>query len=399
MIVHLFNSTLVSGPETLVIPALPSLGEDLGQTVEVWNLAELRKDSAAEKPLAYAEGFGLKTRSFPVGSRWDWSTVRTLAQTLADSKPVLVHAHDVKASLYLLLAQSFAWIWCPSEASKKRALRFTTHHGIHARNGRMVRVYEWIYRFFCLPFFDQILVVCSSDKDILTAQGLSGEKITVHLNGVDRSRVDPSLRPQLKAGIQQRWEERFQLSLKGKCVLGVAARLSPEKNHALILEALKLLKEKNQDWVCLCFGVGHLLSELKQRTETLGLLKHVVWCGYENNLSEAMAGFDLLLSVSIGEGLPINLLEAGWAATPILAARVDGVNDLVPEGHSELQQSGLPPKPTAAEVAQRLGELISNSPLRDQLGTQFQKRVEETFSGTLWKKNLKNIYFRFIPKP
>ena len=389
MIVHLFNSSLVSGPETLVIPALPTLSKELGEEFHVWNLAEIRRNESAKAPLKYAQSFGLKTVEIEISNRIDFGAVRKLAKQISISKPKIIHAHDVKASIYLMLARF-------SLMAKKKLTHeikwITTHHGIHARNGKMVRVYEWLYRFWFLWFFDRVLVVCSSDQAILVKQGLNKDKVWVHLNGVDRTEITPEKQSENKNSIQKRWAERYSIDFSHPVVFGVAARLSPEKNHHLILSALKLLNEKSKNWICLCFGVGALEQELKQKTLEYGLTSQVHWCGYENDLSQSMPGFDLLLSLSIGEGLPINLLEAGWAGTPVLASRVDGVADLLPENEASLALSGIEPLPSPKRVAQRLEQLIKSTETRKQLGIEFQNRVKAHFSGSSWKNRLKEIY-------
>jgi hypothetical protein len=64
MIVHVFNSSVVSGPETLVIPALPKLGEP----VAVIFLAETRCGDKSSGPPAYTRGFGLEAIEIVVRS-------------------------------------------------------------------------------------------------------------------------------------------------------------------------------------------------------------------------------------------------------------------------------------------------------------------------------------------
>jgi glycosyltransferase involved in cell wall biosynthesis len=389
MIIHLFNSSLVSGPETLAIPSFFELQRDLQTEIEVWNLAEIRKNEAAKTPLAYARSFGLKTFEVEIRSRFDRLAIRTLAAELSRAKPSIVHAHDVKASLYLIFAEIHLRLQNHEQVTWKSV---TTHHGIHARNGFQVRIYEWIYRFFFLPFFARVLTVCSTDRDILLRQGLDPKKVLTHLNGVDRPEVLASEREAAHRRVVKQWENDLGLSLGNKMIFGIAARLSPEKDHALLLDALQILKTKHTDWICLCFGSGPLDEKLKQKTKTKDLQDVVKWCGYRRDLTAEMPGFDLLISLSLGEGLPVNLLEAGWAGTPVLAARVDGVNDLLPKTFAELSLSGIHPRPNVHEVANRLDTLLREPDALRNLGVIFQERVKQSFSGSVWKNRLKEIY-------
>jgi glycosyltransferase involved in cell wall biosynthesis len=111
--------------------------------------------------------------------------------------------------------------------------------------------------------------------------------------------------------------------------------------------------------------------------------------GYRGTVGAEMAGFDLLLSLSFAEGLPINLVEAGWAGTPVFATAVDGCLDLVPS-----KEYGILVDPALSEVA--LSELLASalsSPSEIRLqGERFQQRIEEHFSGAVWTKRLEELY-------
>jgi glycosyltransferase involved in cell wall biosynthesis len=390
MIVHLFNSALVSGPETLVIPAIPDLKKKLGE-IQVWNLSETRKGEIANAPTVYAESFGITTHSIPVSRQIDFQAVKLLALDLQKLNPSIVHAHDVKASIYLILSR----IYLRLTGQGRRTFKYvSTHHGVHARNGFKIRLYELIYRIFFLRFFNRVLTVCSADRKILLRQGLGTKKIQVHLNGVDRAKVEPADWLTKHEQVLELWESALQVSLRGKMVMGVAARLSPEKNHPFILQALSELKKGTAEipWVCILFGVGQEKENLKSIVSELNLENEVVFAGYRKNLTQEMAGFDILLSLSLGEGLPINLLEAGWSGSPVLATAVDGVEDLLPETLGDLKESRLSSKASVHEVATRLKLLLREPALRRNLALRFQDRVIHSFSGTAWKNRLLEIY-------
>src|SRR5437867_2731087 len=102
MIVHLFNSSSVSGPERLVVPALARFREQF----MIVNLREERIELLrASDPLEeYAKSFKLTYRAVPVHRRWDPAAIRELKQLLQNIRPDLVHAHAMKASVYLIQA-------------------------------------------------------------------------------------------------------------------------------------------------------------------------------------------------------------------------------------------------------------------------------------------------------
>src|SRR4051812_38493096 len=105
MIVHLFNSSSVSGPERLVLPALadPAVRDH----VVIINLREERISGLRESdPLEeFARHLNLDFCDVRVYGHWDYVAVRELRLLLERLDPDLVHAHDVKASAYLLKAK------------------------------------------------------------------------------------------------------------------------------------------------------------------------------------------------------------------------------------------------------------------------------------------------------
>src|SRR5258708_4775455 len=103
MIIHLFNSSSISGPERLVLPALASAREHF----VIVNLREERIPRLREAdPLEqYAKSLNLDYCDVRVCGHWDYVAIRDLRALLDRLNPDLVHAHDAKASAYLVYAR------------------------------------------------------------------------------------------------------------------------------------------------------------------------------------------------------------------------------------------------------------------------------------------------------
>ncbi len=377
MIVHVFNSSVVSGPETLVIPALASLSEKKA----VIFLTETRCAEKSLGPPAYSRSFGIQTIEIPVRSRWDLGAIKELRQTIEHLAPTIVHAHEVKASSYLAAAKHH----------NRHYHLVTTNHGVRAKKAPMLRLYEWIYTHWSMRAFDRVVCVCSSDRELLIRRGVPASKLRVHLNGVDRPKVEASRRAQESKRIRREWGLAERGIKPGAICLGVVGRLAPEKRHAYILRSFSELRRLRPelDVHLVIFGIGALGDTLKTQTEELGLGDRVHWMGYRGTIGEENAGFDLLVSLSFAEGLPINIVEAGWAATPVLLTSVDGNLDLVPS-----PEYGLCVEVSAREL--EIAELLARellNPLRlSQIGEGLQRRIEQEFSGKKWIENLRRLY-------
>jgi glycosyltransferase involved in cell wall biosynthesis/peptidoglycan/xylan/chitin deacetylase (PgdA/CDA1 family) len=380
MIVHLFNSSSVSGPERLVLPALARVKEN----VVVVNLREERIKRLREiDPLQeYARSLKLDYCDVRVYGHWDYVAVRDLRILLDRLDPELVHAHDVKASAYLLSART----------PHSRFRTVSTHHGIHGRPDLKTRFYEWFYRRQMLPRFDRVFCVSTPDYETLQRSGIDASRLRLHLNGVDSRRVDFSQRVDEARRIRARWLPK-EPRRNDLFLFGVVGRLSREKDHDRLFRILSHLQgmPTEQDWRCLIFGSGPLDRELRKQVHQLKIDKRVVWMGYRNAVGEELAGLDLLLSLSKAEGLPINLIEAGWAGTPVMSTQVGGVMDLIP---SEAYGNWIAGDEPSRKTASRLHACLSaegQSKLSDQ-AFHFQRRITSEFTQARWVDRMKELY-------
>lgn len=383
MILHLFNSSSVSGPERLVLPALTNFKDHF----MIVNLREMRIPQLRESdPLGeYSRSLNLGYRHVSVKGRWDRGAVKELQDLVDQLNPDLVHAHDVKASVYLYQSKK-------SGQTRKPFRTVSTHHGVHGRPDRKTQLYEWLYRRHFLKFFDRVLCVSTADYEFLSRSGIGKDRLRLHLNGLEGRLIDPEFRFQEAQKIRTRWQSG-DMSLDNLFLFGVVGRLSTEKDHARILNVLSHLNNLpcERNWRCLIFGSGPLSDLLQQFAQRLGLQQRVLWMGYRQNVGDELAGLDLLLSFSKAEGLPINLIEAGWSGTPVMCTKVGGVRDLIPD---ESYGNWVLPEESIEKSARRLQRFLSEEgrmKLRNQ-GRRFQKRVAKEFTQKKWVQQLENIY-------
>ncbi|MBS1986269.1 MAG: glycosyltransferase [Bdellovibrionales bacterium] len=376
-LVHVFNSGLVSGPETLVLPQLRPWKD----VTDIVFLSETRLGDRARVAPAYADMIGLRVHEVSVAGRRDGTAVKQLAQLLDRLAPTHVHSHGVKASFYLEQALT---------RCRVDPYTLVTHHGVRANRSLKLRFYEWIFDHLILPRFDRILTVCTSDRDLLVRRGLAANKIRVHLNGVDGVALTPDERRVQRDRLQRAWGLESLLKANS-VVVGMVGRLAPEKRHARALELLAevVRRDPQLDVHLVCFGSGPLENRLRMDADKLGLAHRVHWQGYRDGVGAEMAGFDLLLSLSDAEGLPINLVEAGWAATPVWATNVDGVQDLIP-GESYGRLCAV--TDSASTLAPKFMDFLRDAPERARVGQNFQRRVQAEFSGRVWRERLEKFY-------
>lgn len=377
---HVFVSSIVSGPETLVLPNLARL--PVKPLIVI--LRETREGSDGAAVGEYARGLGLDVREIPVRSRLDLRTVGLLDEHWKRCPPAIVHAHGPKATLHAALAAR--------RGGARRPALVTTHHGVRATDRFLkTRMYEKVYEKGVMPLCDLCLTVCTSDRDLLVRRGVARGRLRVHLNGVDRRPIEPDQRPPVQAAVRRRWAHACGLKELNGFLIGVVGRLSVEKQHRRILNALALLASRSPDlgFHLLCFGSGPLEAELRGLSERSPIADRVHWMGYRAGVSDELAGLDLLVSLSNAEGLPINLIEAGWSGTPVLATGIDGIRDLIEPGVSGVLLDAPAPDARVADAVERLA---LDPAAASAMGARLQERVRARFSGEVWLSRLLELY-------
>jgi glycosyltransferase involved in cell wall biosynthesis len=125
---------------------------------------------------------------------------------------------------------------------------------------------------------------------------------------------------------------RARLEIPEDAPLGVTvARLVPVKNIDLLLDGLRLAKDRASGLHHLIVGDGPLRSTLERRTRVLGLRGIVHFVGHQgpDSVHGMLAASDFFVLPSRYENFSNAVLEAMAHGLPIIATRVGYVQDLI----------------------------------------------------------------------
>jgi glycosyltransferase involved in cell wall biosynthesis len=112
------------------------------------------------------------------------------------------------------------------------------------------------------------------------------------------------------------------------CV-GMVARLSPPKDHLLLIEAMALLSEVYPDIKLVIAGDGPLRNKIETYI-TSNHYDHVVtMLGERKDIANILNALDVFALTSSSEGIPMTILEAMAASLPIIATNVGGIPQVV----------------------------------------------------------------------
>jgi glycosyltransferase involved in cell wall biosynthesis len=119
---------------------------------------------------------------------------------------------------------------------------------------------------------------------------------------------------------------RQELALRSDDRLIVAVgNLYPVKGHQHLVDALALMAEKYPRLHVAIAGRGELEGALRSRVADLSLTGRVHLLGLRADIPAILAAADVFALPSLSEGLPLALIEAMFAARPIVATLVGEV--------------------------------------------------------------------------
>lgn len=118
----------------------------------------------------------------------------------------------------------------------------------------------------------------------------------------------------------------------GTTTFVTVGRLSPEKNHARLINAFARVHERHEDIRLVILGGGKLEHELKALVGELGLDHVITLAGQVDNPFAILAECDCFVLSSDYEGQPMVILEARILGLPVITTAFASVGDSVPEG-------------------------------------------------------------------
>jgi glycosyltransferase involved in cell wall biosynthesis len=160
----------------------------------------------------------------------------------------------------------------------------------------------------------------------------------------------------------ERERQRRAWGVSADCLLvGIVARLSPVKNHAVLFRAIASL-HKGIELVVV--GDGPSRADLEGLAVKLGIAARVHFVGEVVQRKNLHQYFDVSVLCSLNEGFPNSIIEAMAAARPVVVTPVGGVVDAVSKNVNGVYVS----KDDPSETASALLMLDSNTGLRKTLG-------------------------------
>jgi glycosyltransferase involved in cell wall biosynthesis len=279
------------------------------------------------------------------------AVVPRLARLIARRGIRLVHSHGKGAGVYGRLAARLASV--PA---------IHTFHGIHfERYPRGVRqAYLGLERRLATWTDAVVNVSRAQEAEGLARRLFRAAQSRVIPNGVDIAALTGRALPRAQA--------RARLGVPSRSlVVGCAARFDAVKGHALLLDAVGRVSDPALRLVLV--GSGAADQPLRARAGADDLRGRVLFAGEIPDAACVFPAFDVYVSASSKEGLPLAVLEAMALGLPVVATDIAGHRELLGDGAGGLVA------PTASAVAHAIRGLAADGERRRALGADNRERA------------------------
>ncbi len=344
-------------------------GEDL-PTVELSVAAYRRGDDPESAFIQAARHAGLMVDVICERGRFDRSVIEQFRRIVATRNPDIVQTHNVKSHFF------FRWsgIW-----HERAWLAF--HHGYTAEDFKM-RCYNAANR-WSLRAPRHVITVCGPFVEQLVRQGVRRENITVLHNSVQPfAPVSPDSIRDVRGRVP---------ATEGTPIIVSIGRLSHEKGHVDLLNALAIVRDAGAAFHAVFVGEGVERPRIEATRASLGLEKHVTLAGLQHDVRPYYAMAQVAVMASHSEGSPNALLEAMAAGVPIVATRVGGIPEIATDQKSALLVEARKP----AALAQAIQRLLKEQDLRERLSER-AKAAAAAYSPAAYRRSLTDVYERVL---
>ncbi len=391
---HPVRSPLPGGGRIRVVEVLAT-GSNGGAQEHVWSLLS-RLDRTRYDVLVISLSDGntvrrLRSLGYPVAvvaETDDKAALDAVVDILAQRPPDIIHDHMYRAEVIGTRA---------ALALGERG--FDRPYVIGTVHSSRVRSFEDRAVLLALTAsMDRLVAVSESIVAKIHAEGRDIIPVELIYNGVDLSRYDHQ-----EACCTLPEEYGFPV---GTPLVGVVARLEPEKGHRTLLDAWPLVLDRVPSARLLIVGEGSQREALEEQADGLGILgeacsgdrcvgtrearpgARVVFTGRRDDVPAVTAALDVAVLPSYREAQGIVILEAMALSRPVVATNVGGIPEMIEDGVTGL----LVPPADPVALAAAISRLLTDHPLADTLARAGHDRAHDRFCIERMVTEIQNLY-------
>lgn len=344
-VMHVLNSRIYSGAEKVVCQIIKSFREDSGMEMVYCSPdSEIVRQMLAEQDVTYLP---METMS-----------AKELRRVIAEQKPDLIHAHDMRASFFCALCCG------------KIPLVSHIHNNAYDARGLSPKTVAYLLAGFRAK---HILWVSNSSYEGYAFHKLFAKKSSVLYNIIDTEQIFEK---------KARDENTYDYDMI------YVGRLTFQKDPQRLMRLCARLKERKPDLKVAIVGTGELEAEVKALCEELGIRDNVQFLGFQSNPIKMIHDSKAMILTSRWEGTPMCALEAMALGTPVVSTPSDGMTDLLDNGVNGYLTDD------DQQMAEMLLKIMNDPEHRNHLGENARKKFANINDAPKYKQAISDCYKR-----
>jgi len=378
-VTHVITRLIVGGAQENTIASVLGLREKAGWEVDLVAGPTVGPEGSLESAFANCPGLLTIVPQLvrPLHPWKDALAWRKLSRLFHARRPDIVHTHSGKAGILGRLAAARAGV----------PIILHTVHGpsFGPFQGPLANLMFCSAERYAARVTSHFVVVAEAMKQQYLAAGIGRpDQYTKILSGF-------SLEPFLSSTNDLELRARFSLA-PDDVVIGKIARLFKLKGHDDLFAIAPALVRSCPRIKILLVGDGVWRGRFEKQARSLGLEKHVVFTGLvtPDAVPSLVGIMDLLVHLSLREGLPRALPQALAAGRPVVAYDSDGAGEVCLDNETGflVRPGDLP------GLGERLLQLAQDARLRQRLGSRGQQFVRDRFPVQRMVDELHQLYLR-----
>ncbi len=310
-----------------------------------------------------AEANGLVTVPVRVRYQQDWKAFPTYLRLLRKGKYDIVNVH---------FSPDFIIVGLAAKLTKTKGLVLTRRLCFSWRSFN-----RWLYDGL---LYRRFIAISEAVRQALISSGISRSKVVTVHNGIlsHSEPVKPApLRKEL--GLEQ---DTF--------LIGVMARLTPEKGHRYLIDAMRDL---DQRVICIIAGSGPDGDSLVEYVQKANMTNRVKFLGWRMDSDAVTAALDVLVHPCIWEeAFGNSIIEAMAVGKPVIATNTAGPAELIDDGATGF----LVPKADPKALAKAISKLIDDPELKRRMGEEALKKQQAEFTIARVAGDLEKAYMDLV---
>ncbi len=292
----------------------------------------------------------------------DFVAVFKLYKFIRKNKFQLVNTHTAKAGF---AGRTAAWL-------ARVPVIIHTAHGlvVHEYLSSFKKaIYKFLERWIGAKTSAFIVVTDKVGDELIKAGIAKKNKIHRIYNGInldDFSKINKSARTEFCE----------KLNIKNNdLIIGTISRLVPDKGLEDLIQAFALIHSSNPKTKLVIAGDGPLKNKLIELTESMDINNYVFFIGWQDDVPQTLALFDVFCLPTLREGFGYVFLEAQAAGIPVIATKISPLTETMQDGESAL----LVPTHSPESLTSAIQKIITDDALKNQLIENGLRNVKERF--------------------